>query len=86
MQAEERQARARDRKQRQSAVTRLEDEIAALEKRQAELTAELERPETYEKGGNAVQINRELTEVIERLRQLSAEWEEAAAKLAAAEA
>jgi ATP-binding cassette subfamily F protein 3 len=84
--AEERQVRARERKQRQFAVTKLEEEIAALEKRQAELTADLEKPETYEKSGNAVQINRELTEVIERLGQLSVQWEEAAARLATLEA
>jgi ATP-binding cassette subfamily F protein 3 len=86
LEAEQRQARSRARREQQSAVRRLEEEIAALEARQAELTAELEKPETYEKSGSAVRINRELTDVLARLQELNAEWEHAAAKLAELEA
>jgi ATP-binding cassette subfamily F protein 3 len=80
-QAEERQARSRERKAQQQLVHRLEKEIADLESRQAELTAELERPETYEKPGAAMQINRELSAVMDNLAALTAEWERAASKL-----
>ena len=80
--AEQRQARSRERKAQQQNVHRLEKEIAELESRQAELTAELEKPETYEKSGAAQQINRELTEVMESLKRSTAEWEQAASKLA----
>src|SRR5206468_6438141 len=80
--AERRQARSRERKAQQQVVHRLEKDIADLEARQAELTAELEKPETYEKPGAAMQINRELSAVLENLAGLTADWEEAASRLA----
>ena len=61
---------------------RLEKEIAELELRQTGLTAALEKSETYEKPGAALQINRELTDVMEKLEQLTTTWEQAASKLA----
>ena len=63
-------------------MTRLETEIAELELRQTALTAELEKSETYEKPGAALQINRDLSAVMENLERLSVEWEQAASKLA----
>ena len=86
LEAGQRQARSRERKAQQQIVHRLEKEIAELETRQTELTAELEKPETYEKSGAAVQINRELTDVMEKLEQLTTDWEQAASKLAEADA
>jgi hypothetical protein len=53
-----------------------------LESRQATLIADLEKPETYERSGGAVGINRELLDVQQRLAQLQPEWEEQATKLA----
>jgi ATP-binding cassette subfamily F protein 3 len=85
LEAEERQARSRERKSRQEAVHHLEKSIAALEARQAELTAELENPETYSKPGAAQGINRELSGVIEELETLTHEWEKAAQRLAEVE-
>jgi ATP-binding cassette subfamily F protein 3 len=82
LEAGQRQARSRERKAQQQIVHRLEKEIAELEARQVELTAELEKPETYEKSGAALQINRELTHVMEDLKRLTVEWEQAASKLA----
>ncbi|MDB6035141.1 MAG: transporter related [Verrucomicrobiales bacterium] len=79
--AEQRQNRSRARKDQQETVHRLEKTVAALEKKQAELTAQLEKSETYEKPGWANQINRELTEVTDELTQRTAEWESAATKL-----
>jgi uncharacterized protein YdeI (YjbR/CyaY-like superfamily) len=52
-----------------------------LEQTQKELTAELEKPETYEKSGRAVAVNRELTHVIEDLAHAIADWEHAASRL-----
>ncbi|HXT41134.1 MAG TPA: ABC-F family ATP-binding cassette domain-containing protein [Candidatus Angelobacter sp.] len=86
LEAEQRQMRSRERKAQQQIVHRLEKEIAELEARQVELTAELEKPETYEKSGAAVQINRELTDVMEKLEQLTTDWDQAASKLAEADA
>jgi len=80
--AEQRQARSRERRTHQERVSALETEIAELEGRQTELTAELEKPETYQQPGRPVEINRELTGVTTRLEQATAEWEAAAQRLA----
>ena len=53
-----------------------------LEARQAELIAELEKSETYEKPGAAVAVNRELVGVQEQLATLTPDWERAATRLA----
>src|SRR5882724_2690632 len=82
LEAGQRQARSRERKAQQQIVYGLEKEIAELELRQTELTADLEKSETYEKPGSALQINRDLSAVMENLERLTAEWEQAASKLA----
>jgi ATP-binding cassette subfamily F protein 3 len=86
LEAEQRQALYRERKALQEIVDRLEQEIQHLERRQAELTAELERPETYQQAGRALEINRELSSVAERLPALAVQWEREATRLAAIEA
>jgi len=83
--AEQRQARSRERKAQQQVVHQLEKEIQALEARQAEIVAELEQQETYEKPGHAQAINRELVDVQHRLAELNPEWEQQATLLAALE-
>ena len=82
LEAEQRQARSRQRKAQQQLVHDLEQEIAALERRQGELTRELEDSETYQKPGRAVEVNRELSGVIDGLASLSRKWELQATKLA----
>ncbi len=82
LEAEQRQTRSRERKAQQAIVHRLEKEIAEMEARQTELTGDLEKPETYEKPGAALQINRDLSAVMENLERLTAEWEQAASTLA----
>ncbi len=79
--SEDRQALGRERREAQQLVTKLETEIAKLEKSQLELTAELELPATYEKPGHAVEVNRKLTGIAEALARITPEWEAAAAKL-----
>jgi ATP-binding cassette subfamily F protein 3 len=81
--AEKRQARSRGRKAQQQIVHRLEKEIQELEARQAELVAELEKQETYEKPGRAQELNRDLMDVQHRLAELNPEWEQQATRLAA---
>ncbi len=83
LEAEQRQALSRKRQAIQKRIQTLEKEIAALEIKEKELTAELERPETYTTGGRAMQVNRELLEVHDRLPQAISEWEAAAGELAA---
>jgi ATP-binding cassette subfamily F protein 3 len=84
--AEARNARSRDRRAQKEIVNRLEKEIHELEARQAELTAELENPETYEDSRRAVEVNRELLDLVDRLGEITPEWEAEATKLAEMEA
>ncbi|MEK7706459.1 MAG: ABC-F family ATP-binding cassette domain-containing protein, partial [Verrucomicrobiota bacterium] len=79
--AEQRQARSRKRQEIQKRLAVLENEIAGLEAKEKELTAELEKPETYAAGGRAMQINRNLLEIHERLPEATAEWEAAGMEL-----
>jgi ATP-binding cassette subfamily F protein 3 len=81
LEAEQRQSRSRAKKEQQQLVHNLEKEIAGLEEKQVGLTTELEKPETYQQPGRAMEINRELIYVQERLAELSPEWEAAALKL-----
>jgi ATP-binding cassette subfamily F protein 3 len=82
IEAQQRQARSGERKAHQQLVHKLEKEIQELEAKQVELTAELEKPETYEKPGRAQEINRELAHVQERLATATPEWEAAESRLA----
>ena len=84
--AEERQVRSRERKRQQQIVRTLETEIQALEQRQTELIAEMEKPETYQQSGRAVTLNRELLDIRQTLARLTPQWEEAATRLAALDA
>jgi len=83
IEAQQRQARSGERKAQQQLVHKLEKEIQELEAKQVELTAELEKPETYEKPGRAQEINRDLAHVQERLAEATPEWEAAESKLLA---
>ena len=83
--AEMRQARSRQRRAQEQVVKQLEHEIHQHEARQAELVADLEKPETYEKPGRALEVNRELLDLQHRLPALNAEWEKEATSLAALE-
>jgi ATP-binding cassette subfamily F protein 3 len=73
--AEERKAEAKLKRDQEKKVRDLEMQILKLEGRQKELTEELEKPETYERGGAATQLNRELQAVTADLEKLTAEWE-----------
>jgi ATP-binding cassette subfamily F protein 3 len=84
--AGQRQARSRKRRAIQEHLAMLEQMIGELETRQKELTAELEKPETYAAGGRAVQVNRELLEVHDRLAEANSEWERAGTEMTQFEA
>ena len=60
----------------------LEKQIHDLERRQAEITAELEKPETYQASGKAMKLDREFRHNADDLAALSPKWEAAATKLA----
>jgi len=79
--ADARKAQALARREQEKAVAALEMRILHLESRQKELSAELEKPEAYAAGGNAMQLNRDLMAVGDELERVSAEWEAAVARL-----
>ncbi len=79
--AEARNARSRERKSVEKEVKRLEKEIQTAEAKIANLTQELEKPETYDNPSLAMSINRELTALQATLDCLTPEWELAADKL-----
>ncbi|MBA4136900.1 MAG: ABC transporter ATP-binding protein [Opitutus sp.] len=66
-------------------VGRLEQRVSELEAKQNELTAELEKPETYTQAGRAQHLNRELSSTVDLLHAATAEWEAMATKLTEAE-
>jgi ATP-binding cassette subfamily F protein 3 len=86
LEAEQRQIRSRRRRDIQNRIAALELEIGELEIREKQLTAELENPETHAVGGRVMQINRELTEIHNRLAAANVEWEKAGTELAQFEA
>ncbi len=73
--SEQRKAEAKTKRDHEKHVRELEMHILTLEGRQKELTAELEKPETYEAGGAVMELNRELLAVTEELARVTAEWE-----------
>jgi ATP-binding cassette subfamily F protein 3 len=73
--AEQRKAAAKIKRDHEKRVRELEMHILALEGRQKEVTAELEKPDTYEAGGAAMELNRELLALNEELTRATAEWE-----------
>lgn len=73
--SEQRKAEAKLKRDHEKKIRDLEMQILKLEGRQKELTEELEKPETYERGGAATQLNRELLAVTEDLQRLTADWE-----------
>jgi ATP-binding cassette subfamily F protein 3 len=75
LEADARNAISKARREKEKRVHELEMRIAALEGQQKELTAALEDPATYEPGGRATAINRELSAVAGDLARLTAEWE-----------
>jgi ATP-binding cassette subfamily F protein 3 len=73
--AEKRKAESKILRDKQKAAEVLEMRIFALEGRQKEITAELEKPEAYDAGGAAVSLNRELMTVTDELETIMKEWE-----------
>ena len=75
MEAEQRKAEAKRKREHEKRVRELEMHILSLEGRQGELTAELEKPETYDAGGAAMELNRELLGLTAELERVTKEWE-----------
>jgi ATP-binding cassette subfamily F protein 3 len=62
-------------------VGQLEKKVVDLEAKQAEITAELEAPETYADKGKFHHLNRELSTIVDEITAATAAWETAATKL-----
>jgi ATP-binding cassette subfamily F protein 3 len=73
--AELRKAQAAVKREHAKRLEAVEMKILNLEGRQKELAAELEKPESYAPGGQAIQLNRELMAITSDLERFSAEWE-----------
>jgi len=67
----------------QKAVTKLERQIDAIEKRQVEIKQALELPETWNDGARSAELNKEMIVCQQRLLELTDAWEAEAAKLEA---
>ena len=80
--AEQRQEKSRKKQEVQKRIAASESEIAALEVKEKELTVELEKTESVA-GGRAMQLNRELLKVRDRLAVATVAWESSGAELAA---
>ena len=79
LQAEARNAIAREKREEEKHVHALEMKIAALEGQQRELVTALEDRAAYQPSGRAVTLNRELSAVTDDLARLTKEWETATA-------
>jgi len=79
LEAETRQACSKRRRQHEKKRSGLEAEIERFETQQKTLSAQLENPDTYTTPGRPMELNRELTQVVESLKILYAEWEQMAA-------
>ena len=62
-------------------VSKHEQRVVDLEAKQAELTAQLEDPATYDEAGKAQHLNRELSAITDQLTAANAAWEKAAETL-----
>jgi len=56
--------------------------VSELEAKQAEITAALEDPASYADKGKFHHLNRELSAIVDQITTATAEWENAATKLA----
>lgn len=79
IEAESRQARAKERREKAKRLARLEADIEKFEANQTALTAQLEDQATYAIPGKPMELNRELKQVVESLKILYSEWDQLAA-------
>ena len=79
--AEARKAQSAAKRDLERRVQALEMRILSLEGRQKSLTEELEKPESYAAGGNAMQLNRDLLTVTDDLARATAEWDKLAGQV-----
>jgi ATP-binding cassette subfamily F protein 3 len=81
--AAERTARAKARRERETALAQAEARVAELETRQSELVAALEDPQSYEDPSVALRLNRELNDLSREIAEATEHWEKLASEIAA---
>ncbi len=74
LEAEARRVNSSARREQQKKLAKLEAHIEKLETQQKELTARLEDPATYDTPGKPMELNRELSKVVESLQIMYADW------------
>jgi len=75
LEAEKRQARYTATKNINSMITEVERNIGLLELKEKKLELVLTEPETYNDNQKALEINKELSEVKNKLKNVLTEWE-----------
>ncbi|SKB07428.1 ATP-binding cassette, subfamily F, member 3 [Prosthecobacter debontii] len=83
LEAEARNARAKGRKDLEKTVTRIEEELAALDTRKLELVALLQDGATYADAAKFKALTKELEEIEPRISTKTTQWEKAAEELEA---
>ena len=78
-------ARQKELRDLRTEVGKLEKKVVELEEKQADLTTELEAPETYDDPGKAQHLNRELSATVDLLNAANTAWEQAVERLTALE-
>jgi ATP-binding cassette subfamily F protein 3 len=79
--AADRNARAKEQRDLDRALLSAETKVAALEKRQSQLVAELEDPKSYEDPALALRLNRELNDLATEIEVANREWEALAERM-----
>ena len=76
LEAQERQARAKQKRDLEQRIAQLEGQIAEKEKRGAEVLAILQNPDTWSDASKAMTLQKEHDELDAALQKLTAEWEQ----------
>jgi ATP-binding cassette subfamily F protein 3 len=76
LEAQERQARAKQKRDLEQRIAQLEGQIAEKEKRGAEVLAILQNPDTWSDASKAMTLQKEHAELEAALQKLTAEWEQ----------
>lgn len=79
--AADRNARAKEQRDLDRSLLSAETKVAALEKRQSQLVAELEDPKSYEDPALALRLNRELNDLATEIEVANREWEALAERM-----
>lgn len=77
LEAEQRNARSRARRELEEKISAIEAEVARAEKRREEVYALLDDPATYASGTTATDLSRELHDLDQKIPRLTADWEQA---------